>query len=211
MGGGGNGKGGQTNQQAEDSQSQLADQLKSLMGQQQGESSQLFNLAFPGMQQATDFYSSLASGDPGKIAQVIAPATQQITQATAGAKQNIMNNAPAGGEKNLALEQTDVNQGAQVGALASQGYTGSFNALASMGQGGVGLGQGAASTAISAGSQAGSAYSNLIQEHMQQKGSTLGMFGTLGQDAASGIGGGIGASAGGASSKGAAAAGLLAF
>lgn len=208
---GGGGKGGPNNQQLENSQAGLANQLTSLLQQQGGESQQLFNLAFPGMQQATDFYQSLASGDPGKIAQVIAPAAQQITQATAGAKQNIIQNAPAGGEKNLAIEQTSVNQGAQIGSLASQGYTGSFNALAQLGGQGVGLGQGAANTAISAGNSANSAYSGLIQEHMQQKGATLGTFGALGGDVASGLGGGLGASAGGAGAKGSAAAGLLAF
>ena len=207
----GSGKGGHTDKQLEASQSGLMDQLKSLSQQQQGESSQLFNLAFPGMQQSENFYSTLASGDPGKIAALLAPASQQITQAATGAKQNIIANAPAGGEKNLALEQVDVNRGAQIGSLASQGYLSSFNALASLGQSGVGLGQGAAGTAISSAGEANQIGSNLIQEHMQQKGSTLGMFGTLGQDAASGIGGGLAASAGGASGKGAAAAGLLAF
>ena len=185
MGGGGSSKGGVTNQQAENAQSGLATQLTSLLGQQQGESNQLFNLAFPAMQQSTSFYESLASGDPTKIAQVIAPATQQISQASAGAKQNILNTAPAGGEKNLALEQVDVNQGAQVGSLASQGYTSAFSALGQLGASGVGQSQNAASTAISAGSQANNAYSGLINEHMQQKGATMGAYGALAGDATS--------------------------
>lgn len=208
---GGGGKGGPNNQQLENSQAGLAQQLTTLLGQQGGESQQLFNLAFPGMQTSENFYQTLASGDPGKIAMLLAPAAQQINQASAGAKQNIIANSPAGGEKNLALSQVDVNQGAQVGQLASQGYLSAFQGLASLGTSGVGLGQGAANTAISAGNSANSAYSGLIQEHMQQKGATLGTFGALGGDVASGLGGGLGASAGGAGAKGSAAAGLLAF
>lgn len=181
----GGGKGGGSNKQLENSQAGLADQLKSLLSQQQGESSQLFGLAFPGLETSQNFYEGLASGDPGKIAALIAPAAQQVTQAATGAKQNIIANAPAGGEKNLALEQVDVDRGAQVGSLASQGYTSAFSALAQLGGQGVGLGQGAASTAISAGSAAGSQYSNLINEHLQQKGATLGAVGQGASDAAS--------------------------
>jgi hypothetical protein len=145
------------------------------------------------------------------ISTITAPAAQQIQQATAGAKQNILQTAPAGGEKNLAIENADVGQGAQLGALASQGYTSSFNALASMGGQGVGLSQSGAAQAVNAGNTANNMDTNLISEHMQQKGSEMGMFGTLGQDMSSGLGGGMGASAGGASGKGATAAGLMAF
>ena len=207
----GGGKGGGSNKQLETSQAGLADQLTQLLKQQGGESQQLFNLAFPGMKTSTDFYTTLASGSPDLIAKLTAPAAQQISQASAGAKENILATTPSGGERNLALQEVDVNQGAQLGALASQGYTGSFNALASMGASGVGLGQGAANTAIGAGQAANSTYSNLISEHMQQKGSTLGTFGALGGDIAGGFGGGLAASAGGSGAKGATAAGLLAF
>ena len=159
------------------SQANLADQLTSLMGQQEGQSSQLFNLAFPGMQQSENFYSALASGSPDLISKVIAPAAQQLQEKSAGAKQQIMSSAPAGGEKNLALENVDVAQGAQLGSLASQGYTGSFNALAQLGGQGVGLGQGAASTAISAGNAAGQDYGSLVNAQVQQKGASLGAIG----------------------------------
>lgn len=208
---GGGQKGGGTNEQLENSQAGLANSLSGLLGQEQGQSNQLFNLAFPGMQQADKFYSALASGSPNLLASVTAPAAQQIQQATAGAKQNILNTAPAGGERNLAIEQADVSQGAQLGSVASQGYTSSFNALAGLGQSGVGQSQGAASMAISAGSAANNVDSGLIQEHMQQKGSSLGAFGSLGGDVSSGLGGGLGASAGGAGAKGSIAAGLGAF
>jgi hypothetical protein len=207
----GSSKGGASNTQIEASQSKLADQLTSLYSQQEGQSSQLFNLAFPGMQQSENFYSALASGSPDLISKVIAPAAQQLQQQSAGAKQQIMSSAPAGGEKNLALEQVNVNQGAQLGALASQGYTGSFNALAEMGGRGVGLSQSGAQTAISAANSANSTYSNLWQEHTQDKGATMSMFGGLGSSAMSGIGAGLGAAAGGSGGMASLAAGLMAF
>jgi hypothetical protein len=179
MGGGGGKGGAPSSATAENAQAGLATQMTSLMGQEQGQASKLFNLAFPGMQQADNFYSALASGSPNAIAAVTAPAAQQVQQATAGAKQNILSTAPAGGERNLAIEHADVNQGAQIGSLASQGYTGSFNALAQMGGQGVGLGQGAANSAVSAGSAAGQQWGSIVNENTAQKGATMGAFGSV--------------------------------
>lgn len=177
--GGGGGKGSVSNATAEQGQAGLANQLTSLLSQEQGQSQQLFNLAFPAEQTSQNFYSALASGDPDLISKVLAPAAQQINQATAGAKQNIMQTAPAGGEKNLALENLNVDQEKQLGANASQGYTGSFNALAQMGSGGVSQSQGAASTAIGAGSAAGTQWSDIVKENTEEKGATMGAFGGL--------------------------------
>jgi hypothetical protein len=207
----GGGKSSESNTQLENAQVQDANSLTGLAEQQGANSQQLFNLAFPGMQQSEQFYSSLASGNPNLIASAIAPAAQQIQQQSAGAKQNILSTAPAGGERNLAIQQVDVNQGAQVGALASQGYTSAFPALAQLGGQGAGLAQGAAGQATSAYGQSSSALGSVVGENNQAKGQSLGTFGDLAGGVSSGIGGGLGASAGGASSKGAAAAGLLAF
>lgn len=182
----GSGKGGApSNPALEQSQTQVNNQLASILGTQSGESQQLFNLAFPGMQQSSEFYQALASGSPGLIARAIAPAAQQVSQATAGAKANILANAPAGGERNLSLEQADVTQGAQLGQLASQGYLSAQNALAQMGGQGVSLGQGAANTAIGAGSAASQGYGQIISENIQQKGQTLGAIGGLAGDVTS--------------------------
>lgn len=176
---GGGGKGGVSNAQAEQAQAGMATQLSSLMGQQAGQSNQLFNLAFPGLQHAENFYGALASGSPNLISAEIAPAAQQVATATAGAKKNILETSPMGGERNLALSQADVAQGAQIGQLASQGYLSSQNALASLGTRGVGLGQGAAGQAIGAGSSAGQQWGNIFQQNVQQKGATLGAIGSV--------------------------------
>lgn len=149
------------------------------IAQQQGQNSQqLFGESQPGFQSAEQFYSALSTGDPAAIMRAIAPATQQIGQATASAKSNILANAPNGGEKNLALEQADVNQGAQVGNTASQGYLNSFNALAGLAGQGIGQSISSAGTGISGLGQSTQALGQLGNQQIQQKGATLGAIGS---------------------------------
>jgi hypothetical protein len=164
--------------------------LVSLAGQQAGNSQQLFNLAEPGLQTAENYYSTLASGDPGAIMRAIAPTAQAANQAAQGASSNIMANAPAGGEKNLALEQVDVNRGAQIASTASGATTGAPNALATLAGQGIGESTAAAGTGISGLSAGASALSSLgglqlqgQQLQMEQKGQELGAFGGLAGDA----------------------------
>lgn len=158
--------------------------LVGLAQQQASRSGQLFNATFPGLNSAEQFYGSLATGSPYAISTATAPAVAQLAASTAGAKQNILNNAPAGGEKNLAIEQADVNQGAQIGRLTSGAYTGSFNALASLAGQGVGESISSAGTAISGYNSANNALGNLGNLQIQQKGAQLGALTSLGSDAA---------------------------
>lgn len=154
---------------------------------QASNSNQLFKSAFPGFTQAENFYGDLSTGDPTAIARAISPATQQISAATAGAKQNILNNSPAGGERNLALEQADVNQGAQVGSAASGGYLNSFNALAQLAGQGVGESTSAASTGISGYTGANQGLGQLGNQQIEQKGAQLGAVGSLAGSLSSGL------------------------
>jgi len=168
-----------------------ADALTSIASQQAAQGSQLFNASFPGFQAAEQHAQQLSSGDPYAIAQANAPVAQQADAAAAGAKQNILQNGPAGGEKNLALEQVDVNRGATVGNAASSSYLNSFNTLAGLGQTGIGMGQSSTSLGISGLGAAGSQLSSLgglqlqgQQIQAQEKGNTLGSLASLGGDAA---------------------------
>lgn len=147
---------------------------------------QLYNLTEPGLVTAENHYEALASGDPGAIMRAISPQAQQVSEATAGAKSNILANSPAGGEKNLALEMTDVNRGAEVGKLASGAVGGSFNALGQLAGQGVGESVSAAGTGISGLSSANQGLASLgnlqIQEQQiqaEQKGNMLGAFSSL--------------------------------
>ena len=166
------------------------------IAQTQSQNSQtLFNESNPGFKQAESFYGDLATGDPYAIARAIAPATQQIGQATTSAKQNILQNAPAGGEKALALEQADVAQGAEVGKAASGSFLNSFNALAQLAGQGTGESISAAGTGISGLSASTSALGQLGTQQLetqqiqaQQKGSTLGALASLGGGIAEGAG-----------------------
>lgn len=182
---GGKGKG--VNQDRQNIQAN-ANQLTGIAQTQSNQSTQLFNSAFPGFQSAENFYTALSSGDPTAIARAISPATQQIGTATAGAKQNILNNDPSGGEKNLALEQANVNQGAQVGSTASQGYLNSFNALAKLAGQGVGQSQTGAGTAISGLSASNQGSGQAANLGIEQKGASMAGLGGLAQDATSLVG-----------------------
>ena len=154
--------------------------LVGLAGQQAQNAQTEFNLAEPGQVQAENWYSALAGGDPAAIMRAIAPTAQAASQATAGAKANIMANDPAGGEKNLALELADVNRGRQIASTASGASIGAENALAKMGTSGVGLSEGLAGSAISgygaaSGSTLGSGQLQLQSQQLQmeQKGQSL--------------------------------------
>lgn len=161
--------------------------LTQLAQGQAANSNTLFQESNPGFQKAEQFYGDLSTGDPTAIARAVAPATQQIDASTASAKNNIMATAPNGGEKNLALEQADVNQGAQVGSTASSGYLNSFNALASL------AGQGTGES-ISAGQSATGAYTGANQglgalgtQQIQQKGAQLSSIGSLAGSLSAGL------------------------
>ena len=161
--------------------------LTQLAQGQAANSTQLFKSAFPGFQSAENFYGDLSTGDPSQIARAIAPAAQQINAQTVGARTNIMNNTPAGGERNLALEQADVNQGAQVGNIASSGYLNSFNALAQLAGQGVNQSISAGSAGTSAYGTANQGLGQLGNQQIEQKGAQLGAVGSLAGSLSSGL------------------------
>lgn len=170
-----------------------ASALTALAAQQGNNAQKLFGASFPGFVSAENFNQTLASGDPYAIARAVAPASQQIDQASAQAKANILQNGPAGGEKNLALEQVDVNRGAEVGKTASSGYLNSFNALASLSGQGISQAGSQAGSAISGYNSAVSGLNALNQQSVEQKGAQLGAISGLAGDAATLGGAGIAA------------------
>jgi hypothetical protein len=165
-------------------------QQQQLAQQQEQQSASLFNTAFPGFQTAESYYQALASGDPSKIFQAVAPAIQQISQNTAGEKEQIRQNMPRGGQENLALSEADISKTAQIGGLEQTAYTGSFPALASMGSTGIGLSNNEIANAISAFSGASTTYANVAEQQAQGKGASKGFMGDVAQ-----AGGEIGAAA----------------
>ena len=188
MGGGGKGGGNNTGASPEVTQGELQNQsaLVSIAQQQSQNAQQLFGLTEPGLATAEDFYTKLASGDPSSIMQAIGPAAGQIQQSAQGATKSILETAPAGGEKNLALAEVQANKGAQVGNVATSAFLGAPNALAQIA--GQGIGESIASTgqatgAYSAGSNTLANLGNqqIAQQQIQaeQKGNVLGALGSL--------------------------------
>jgi len=178
------GKGGSaTNQQNAITQSELG-----LLNQSQAQSNQLFQTAFPGFNDAENYYQQLASGNPQQIFAATAPAVGQINSATQGASQQIAQNMPRGGVEQLAQANLQQQRAGQVGNLATQAYTSSFPALASLSQGGLGLAANDIANAISGGSVASGSNQAVLQSQTQGKGSTMGFLGSL-----AGAGGELGA------------------
>lgn len=165
--------------------------LTRIAEQQNQRAGTLFDIGLPGVKQAEQFYGSLSTGDPFQLARATAPATQEITKATESAKANILANAPPGGEKNLALEQAELQRGAAVGDVATKGYLGSFNALASLGGQNIQQSTGAAGTGISALGTGGNILANLGNQQLEnakfqaeQKGAAMGGIASMAGDAA---------------------------
>ena len=176
-------------QQLQQSQANLANVMASTGQQSAKEGSTLFNLGLPGLQQSENYYGTLATGDPYALARANAPAIQQINQSTTGAKQSIMANAPSGGEKNLALEEADINKGAQISNLTSGSYLSSFGSLAGLGGQNVGQGNAATATGLQGMNAAANQYGQLQQISNEQKATQLGFFGSLAGAGATALGG----------------------
>lgn len=153
------------------------------------EGSTLFNLALPGLQQAQSYYGKLASGDPNALARANAPAIQSITGQSNQALQNIFQNAPRGGAKDLAIADADLSKGAQISQLTTGSYTGAFPSLASLGGQNVGQGNAATATGLQGMNAAANQYGQLQQLSNEQKQTQLGFIASMGGAAAGALGG----------------------
>jgi hypothetical protein len=149
-------------------------------GQQSAqEGSTLFNLALPGLEKSTSYYGKLASGDPNALARANAPAIQQITGQSNQQLSNIMQNAPRGGARDLAISEADLSKGAQISNLTTGSYTNAFPSLASLGGQNVGQGNAATSTGLQGMNSAANQYGNLQQLNNEQKATQLGFVSSL--------------------------------
>lgn len=192
--------------------------LTSIAQSQNANAQQLYGLTEPGLGTAEQFYKTLASGDPTAIMQTISPAAQQSSQAAAGAVKNIQQNMPGGGEKNLALENVELQKQGQVASTATNAFLGAPNALGQLAGQGIGESISSAGTGISglsAGTQSLSSLGGMqLQEQQiqaEQKGNTLGAVGGLAGSAmgAAGAAGGFGALFGGGAAADAGATALM--
>lgn len=152
-----------------------------LAKQEMANSQKTFDSSFPGFQQSENYYQQLASGDPTAISRATAPAVQQIDAQSQATKQRISQDMPRGGEKNLALDENEINKGAQIGQTATQGYLNSFQNLSSL------AGQGVGESAQFSG-QAGSQLSTIANQQSEGKAAQLGFITSLAGTAAEAAG-----------------------
>jgi hypothetical protein len=160
----------------------------SLEQDQQAKSDQLYNLTYPGLQSAENFYTQLSTGNPQAIQTATAPATEQIAKNYQGAIQNIQTTMPRGGAQDLAVQQAEISKAGQIGSTDANAYLGSFPALAGLAQGGIGLSESEISQALSAFGGASSSNTSAAQMSSAGKAETLSFVGGLGQSAATGAG-----------------------
>jgi hypothetical protein len=193
------GKGGGLSDQVQQGMLSNQDALVKIAQGQAANAQDLYGLVRPGMGRAEDFYTQLASGDPSAIMRTIGPAAEQIQQAATGATKSVLETAPAGGEKNLALAEIEAGKGAEVGKVATESYLKAPAALAGMAGQGIGESIGAAqagTSALSAGSSTLGSLGGLqieqAQFQAQQKGSALGGLGQIAGTAGAGIAGAMG-------------------
>ena len=168
-------------QQLQAAQASLANQMSATGSQSAQEGSTLFNLGLPGLQKSESYYGKLASGDPNALARANAPAIQQITGQSNKQLSDIMQNAPRGGARDLAISEADLSKGAQISGLTTGSYTSAFPSLASLGGQNVGQGNQATSTGIQGMNAAANQYGNILQLQNAAKATGLGaMSGGLG-------------------------------
>lgn len=159
------------------------------MGQSQdARSQQLYNLTLPGLTSAENFYQQLSTGNPQAIQTATAPATEQIAKNYQQAANNISTTMPRGGARDLALQESEISKAGQIGSVEANAYLGSFPALASLAEGGIGLSINEVTQALSAFSGASSSNQAAAQMSGAGKSQTLSFLGGLGQSAAQGAG-----------------------
>lgn len=166
--------------QLQASQANLADMMTASGKQSAEEGSTLFNLALPGLEKSESYYNKLASGDPNALARANAPAIQSITGQSNQQLQNIMQNAPRGGARDLAISDADLSKGAQISNLTTGSYTGAFSSLASLGGQNVSQGNQATETGLRGMNSASNQYGQIQQISNEQKATQMGLWGSVG-------------------------------
>lgn len=122
---------------------------------------QYFDLATPFLQQSGDYFSSLLEGgQPARLA--VAPAAAEIGNVYGAASRDISTFLPRGGERNLALAQTDIARSGDLSRLYAGVQPQAAAALASLFGLSTQAGTGAAGTSVGFGSVGAGAGGTLL-------------------------------------------------
>jgi len=134
-----------------------------------------------------NFYSQIASNNPGASLTAASPLVGQISQNTQQSEQNIMNNVPVGAGQDAASAQARIQQGQQTAQTLNQTYTGALSGLAQIGAAQAGVGLSEAGAGLSGMSGAQSAYGTQEQAQATEKAGLMSSIGSI----VGGVGGGL--------------------
>jgi hypothetical protein len=105
---------------------ELVEQQKQQAAQLGQQEQQVFDEAVQEVIKGQEFLNRLMRGDRQALMQAIAPASEQSALQTQQAIRQIQQQMPRGGAEQLAEQQAQIQQGASIGNLIAQAYTGSF-------------------------------------------------------------------------------------
>lgn len=149
-------------QQAFGSQIGAANTLK-------GQGSQLFGQGQGQLQQSGRYFSTMASGNRGAMAQQVAPEAANINDVYSGTAKTL-GRFLRGPEKDVQTAELERNRAGQIGSLFTGGRAGANANLAGMGSSAVGAGVGATGGAGSLfGGAANTAQAAQVEENKQQQ------------------------------------------
>src|SRR5947207_2054758 len=104
-----------------------------------GTSGQLQKLSLPWYSQAGQYYSDVASGDPGRLAQAVAPQINVANQAYTQAQNQISQLLPKGGARDYAMTQAAIGHAGDTSRIMTGGINEAVRQLAGIGGGGISL------------------------------------------------------------------------
>lgn len=135
--------------------------------------SSLLGGAASNLNTAGNFYQQLLSGGQG-AQNVVAPSAMNISQVYGGNQKTLQDFMPAGGERNLALQQNQLGKTSSIANLYANVQPMAAQGLASLGATAGGLG----TSAGGVGMQGLSSLTNYQAQQNAAKGSALGSLGT---------------------------------
>lgn len=131
------------------------------------------NASMPAYKSATDFWSGVLSGGNTGGQQLVAPSAQSIGQLYSGNQKTLQNFMPAGGERNLALQQNQLQKASSIAGLYRNVQPYAAQQLASLA--GVGLQGGTGAAGV--GQQGFGDLASYMANQNAAKGASLGGIG----------------------------------
>lgn len=165
-----------TEKQAQQEQLQVSQQESALLGTLNQEAQSIFKTTESGLGTAENFYTALASGDPNKIAQALAPSLQQVGTQFSAAKKNLMASTPAGGELQLALAELPLKEAQTTAGLTASAVAGAPSELATLALKGTSATTSLTGAATGAGGLSVTGSQAAAEEAAQQKATTMGLL-----------------------------------